>query len=463
MKKAITTSLCFLISVSFLVAGQKVKTLNYQEFIKRVKNFHPLFQVNELQYEINANRIKSKRGSFDPTLRFEQQKKSFEGTEYFNLMSTGLDIPTWFGGKIGGGFDQNQGNYLNPENNTALGGQVYAYISQPILQGLLWDKRRSELKKAENYAKLNQAEQTLVMNQLIFEASQAYWQWFAAFHAREALRVNLVLGEDRLKAIKQKVLFGDMPPVDSVEATIQKDLREIAFRKGFLQEKNAKKELNKFLWTIEKTPVMVADQTIPQGIIESYDSLLEDTLNSREVIATSHPIFSQNEAKLAFIEIDRKMAVENLKPKLDLVYKPLNKATGNLVDNYSSSNYNLGIKMSVPVFFRQGRNALKIAHRKKTQNELSFILKQNELQVKLSQLNNEIATEKELVAQYQGLIKQYLIIVKAERTLLNEGESSLFLINRRESNLISSQLKFYESISKYQTLLAERKNILAEN
>lgn len=460
--KAINIFLSFMLfSVLVLAQDSIPKVFSYNDFIERVKAHHPLFAVNELQNEVNRSTINSARGSFDPKLKFNRQNKSFEGVEYYDLINAGLDIPTWFGGAIGGGFDNNEGSYLNPENRSPVGGQLYAFISQPVAKGLLWDKRRSALRKAENYAKLNEADQILMANQLLFEASNSYWEWFEAYHAKKALEINFSLGKDRLEIIKQRVLYGDRPPVDSVEATIQKDLREIAYQKGVLRELNAKQKLSSYLWTYERIPVDVAKETEPQSLLSTFSDA-KSINNMVAQIPVDHPIYTQNNAKLALIRLDKRMALENLKPQIDIVYKPLNQATGNFAENYSTSNYNLGLNMSVPIFFRKGRNDLKIANRQREQTNLNFQQKQNDLRIKLIQVSNKLDTERALVVQFDELVKQYLIIVDAERSLLNEGESSLFLLNRRESNLIKSQLKYYESLGKCLKLKAERANILAQ-
>lgn len=436
--------------------GQSV--LSYVDYIDRVKKYHPLFLSNDLQNEINEFSVRSKRGQFDPKAKVSRIQKSFDGSQYYDLLNAGLEIPTWFGGSIGGGFDQNEGSYLNPENKNPAGGLVYAYISQPILKGLIWDKRRSELRKVQAYVQLNEAKQNLLENKLVFEASKAYWDWMESHYAKDALKINFELALDRLNITKQQVLFGDKPPVDSVEATIQKDLREIAYQKAVLTEKNKKKALGQFLWIGEGVPVEVSESTIPQSLNLSFTSVQLSELT--DTIPFSHPIFLQNSAKNKLITLQKRDAIENLKPKLDLLYKPLNEAAGNFSENYSTGNYTFGFNFSVPLLLRKGRNDYKISKRALQQNELALKQKQNELSVKLIQINNKITTESKLLVQYEELIRQYLIIVEAERALLTEGESSLFLLNRRESNLIKSQLKYYNSLGKWYKLKAERNNLL---
>ena len=116
-----------------------------------------------------------------------------------------------------------------------------------------------------------------------------------------------------------------------------------------------------------------------------------------------------------------------------------------------------------PLFLRKERGDLRLAKIKLQDTEFEIDATRVNLQNKISAIKqelesyvaqNEITTE--MVADYQRMLQ-------AEEREFQLGESSLFLVNSRESKLIDGQLKAIEIQNKFFSTKAKLFNSLAVN
>src|SRR5690606_18401532 len=75
--------------------------------------------------------------------------------------------------------------------------------------------------------------------------------------------------------------------------------------------------------------------------------------------------------------------------------------------------------------------------------DTKFELQQEQLQIKnkIDAQLTEIASLKRQVNLLESLVKDYQTMLEAEDRLFSFGESSIFIINSRETNLISARIK----------------------
>jgi outer membrane protein TolC len=125
-------------------------------------------------------------------------------------------------------------------------------------------------------------------------------------------------------------------------------------------------------------------------------------------------------------------------PKVDLSYSYLSEPQ--YIDSYKFENYKVGINFSYPIFLRKERGGLKLAQYKIQETT-------NSLNLERLQLSNKIKAQKEVITSLNkqrlmatDLVNNYITMLQSEERLFTFGESSLFLINSRESSLITAQL-----------------------
>lgn len=422
---------------------------SYEQFMERVKLHHPLAMQAALQPKKGDAKLLEAKGSFDPVAFGEIDQKYFDDKQYYSLVNGGLMIPTWVGLQVKAGFEQNQGLYLNPENNTVFG-LWYAGITMPLGQGLFIDARRAAFRQAQIYKNVTEAERKLMLNELYYDAANAYWSWFLKYNQLLVYQEALALSSQRFIAIQQSALLGDRPAMDTLEASIQVQSRMLSVLEAELQFQNAGMQLSVFLWVDGLIPLELEPATMP-GIYRD-DLGLEDELISLlqlEDRINRHPKIQLYSYSLAQLEIDRKLRTDRLKPSLNVTYNPISEAVnGNPFTAYSINNFKWGAAFSMPLFLRKERGMLAMTN--------VYIQETNykQSEVRLQLLNaakaywNDWTLTGNQIRLYAKTVQDLETLFNAEQTLLQAGESSLFLVNSRETTFINAQMTLIDLVAK---------------
>jgi outer membrane protein TolC len=148
-----------------------------------------------------------------------------------------------------------------------------------------------------------------------------------------------------------------------------------------------------------------------------------------------------------------------LLPKIDVGYSYLSEP--GYFNNYQFEDYKIGLDFYFPLFLRKERGSLKLAKYKIQETEFTLDLERVQLSNKISAQKTEIESlikQKEII---KGLVKDNVTMLNSEEKLFSFGESSLFLINTRENNVVSAQLskialenRFYISNSELFKIMA---------
>lgn len=441
MKKVI-----FLFLIPFLGWSQSEQPFSFDDFIQVVKTGHPTARQAELQKELGELAILKSKGQVDPEAFTEFNQKQFDDSRYYNLFDAGLKIPTWFGASFQAGYEQNAGDFLNPENSTPTDGLLYAGVSVPIGKGLLMDERRATLRQGRLYNETTKVEQVKMLNDLLLDAGKAYWNWFRAYNNVLVFEDAYTLAEQRYQAVKLGANIGERPAIDTLEAGIQRQTRQVQVRQASLEMKNARALLEIFLWQEGNIPLELEEGVIPRFenplLLEEFGTIVE-----MDSLLANHPEFAQAEIKLQSLEVDRKYQSEMLKPELNLKYNFLSSNAG-VESEVLLNNYTFGLQFSMPLFLRKERGDLKMTKVKIEQSERGLDQKRAQLNYKVDVALNEWQTISEQIVIQQRTVSDYNGLLNGERSLFENGESSLFMVNSREMSFIQSQLKLNELISK---------------
>ena len=376
-------------------------------------------------------------------------------------MNSSFKIPTWYGIDIKAGFEEDDGYYLNPQNKTPSNGLTSLGISVPLGQGLLINQRMADLQKAKIQVKLSEAEQKLMAIAVLYDASLAYFNWkknYDEFLLYEAYSIN---AQKRYIGIESLIKQGDKPAIDSVEAGIVVKNRLLALEDSKLKLTKAKLELSNFLWLENNVPLELAEAIIPE---KKLGNTIQETLNISDLVnqdfsIIKHPKIEALQSKIDLLNVEKRMKANMLLPKIDVGYSYLAQSNPTIPNN--SDNYKVGVDFYFPLFLRKERGSLKIAKYKIQESEFTRDLEKLQLTNKISAQKTEIQSLTKQQKLINNLVDDYDKMLKSEERLFTLGESSLFLINTRENNLVSSQLsqialenRFYTSNSELYKIMA---------
>ena len=449
MKKYILVAFYFLLT-SYCIGQEQEQAFSFHDFLQKVKEHHPLAKQADLQTQIGAANLLSARGYFDPKTYANYAQKHFKDINYYKKLEGGVKIPTWFGITVLGGFEDNEGSYLNPENNVPDDGLYFAGVGVTLGQGLFIDERRAALKSAKIYAEGTKQKRRYLINELYLEAAIAYWNWFLAYHQQMVFKEAVDLSYERFKAVKQSAFLGDRPYVDTLEAGIQFQNRTLSFQEAQLNLNNAKAQLNVYLWDEGLVPLELEEFMIPTAIDSTFLEASNPSLKlGMDTLIEQHPLLALNDYEIQQLEVEQRLKAEYIKPKLNLKYQPL--LTGIDQEDWNqvnSNNYKFGVEFSFPIFLRKERGELEKNRIKLQEKELEYDNKAAQLRAKVNQALNEWDITLEQAELYQQTTNDYYELLKAERSLFGLGESSLFLVNSRELGYIGTKVKLIQLISK---------------
>ncbi|GEL09806.1 Outer membrane protein TolC [Flavobacterium glycines] len=450
-----------LLPLSIIAQEPVSKELGYNEFLGYVKKFHPLVKNAQLTLNKAQADLMMARGAFDPKIEVDYAKKQFKDKEYYSLLNSGFKIPTWYGIEIKAGFENNEGYYLNPEHNTPTDGLASLGINVPVGQGLWINKRMADLSKAKMQIKLSQAEVKLQAIAVLYDASLAYFNWKKNYDEVQLYQNYSNNAKSRYKGIQSLIIQGDKPAIDSVEAGINVKNRLLSLEDSNLKLAKAKLELSNFLWLDNAIPMEIANELIPEAKLESS---IQETLKTNQLLTEAqslenHPKINALQSKIDILNVERKLSANELLPKINLGYSYLSDT--NYLNDFNRENYKVGVDFSFPLFLRKERGKLKLTKYKIQEAEYIMSLEKIQLSNKIKAQKTEIQSLNKQLDLIKKLAQDNKTMLDSEERLFSFGESSLFLINTRENNLVSAKLaeislanRFYVSNSELFKIMA---------
>lgn len=427
--------------ISYHIKAQsfKEKELSFSEYIGYVKKYHPLVRQSGLLLNRAEAELLTARGGFDPKIEVDYDQKDFKDKNYYSLLKGTFKIPTWYGIEIKAAFDNSEGLYVNPQNTTPNNGLTSIGISIPLGQGLFINKRMADVRMAKVQLQLSAAEQKMEITDVIYEASLAYFNWKRAFDEAELYKTYLEYAQKRYDGILRLIETGDKPAIDSVEAGILVKTRELSLKDAQLKLTKSRLELSNFLW-IDNVPVELEENITPEeNVRNSVDTSLNTNLQLNPSAALdSHPKIQSLQSKLSMLEIERRYKANMLLPEMNVSYNYLSEPA--YFTDYRFQDYKIGLNFSFPLFLRKERGSLQLAKLKIQDGQLDLELERVALKNKILTYSAEIESLNQQQLTAAELVKDYTVMLSSEEKLFSFGESSLFLINSRENNVVSSRL-----------------------
>jgi len=453
MRRSLGKTLLPVIGLLFLPFALLAQTsdttiLTLENYIDVVLQQHPVAKQAGLQSAMAAAEMRMARGNFDPVLAGDYDEKYFDDKHYYRIADAGFRVPTFMGLTVTGGYENNEGQFLNPENTTDPLGLWSLGVEANLLQGLLIDKRRAALQQARIFQQAADNERVRLLNKILSEASMAYINWHAAYQTNQIILESIQLAENYFEFTRESFLQGDKPAIDTLEALLIVQDRRNRLQENRIEVAAAEQALENYIW-YDQAPVELRENTVPDTSF-NYNLQLPIFTDFSDVL-NQHPEVRDKEFKLQDLEVEQRLKRDKLKPKLSVKYNPLLNTTSNeLTPQYTISNYKWGIKFSLPILLRSERGGVEKVNIKIAETELDLLDKRNELKNKMQATNMKLdMLDDQLDIQQQNVIN-YRRMLEAERERFSYGESSVFVLNSREEKYLESRIKLVKLRAKRQ-------------
>jgi len=446
------------------IEAQDAITLQFNEYLGYVKKYHPIAKQAELAIGMGQANLMKSRGGFDPKIEVDYARKEFKGIEYYDELNATFKIPTWYGIDLKGNFEQNDGDFLNPSETVPTDGLYSAGVSVSLGRGSWINERMATLKQAKFFREQTKADRDLLVNQILFDASLTYFGWLQAYRDSKVFANFLNNAQIRFVGIKKSALVGEIAAIDTVEAKIAVQSRALELEQAQVRFRNKSLELSNFLWLNDNLPLELQPNVIPEEDIASdIDTTLEilgKPLDSFTV--ENHPKLRSLGFKIDGLQVDKRLKTNKLLPTIDVDYNFLTESP-QLINSFVTDEYKGGITFQLPLFLRKERGDLRLAKIKLQDAEFEYDNAQIEIRNKVFAIYNELESFQNQNVLIQDIVTNYRVLLSAEERKFSFGESSLFLINSRESKLIDAVLKQNLVQNKYYAAKAKLFNSLAVN
>ncbi|WP_299228128.1 TolC family protein [uncultured Psychroserpens sp.] len=454
----------FMVMFSYAQQAQDSITLSFSEYLGYVKKYHPIAKQAELTIQVGQANLMRARGGFDPKLEVDHNRKKFKNTEYFDQLNATFKVPTWYGIELKANFEQNDGEFLNPEAFLPDDGLYSAGISASLGQGLFINQRMADLKKAKFFREQTKADREMLINQILYEASLAYFNWLQAYNETQIYKQFLENARIRFQGVNRSVENGDKAQIDSIEAGITVKNRSLGLEQAKVKFMKASLELSTFLWFNDNIPVEIQPNVVPDAFIEDrIDEVLEISgLPLTEFVLENHPKLRSLGYKYDGLEVDKRLKANKLLPKVDVQYNFLTEDP-DIARSLNSNTYKGGFNIAFPLFLRKERGDLKLAKFKLQDVQFEIDNAKIAIQNKVTAIYRELESFETQNQLIEEIVNDYNTMLNAEERKFSFGESSIFLINSREKSLIDSQLKAIELQNKFLKAKAKLFNSLSRD
>jgi outer membrane protein TolC len=176
------------------------------------------------------------------------------------------------------------------------------------------------------------------------------------------------------------------------------------------------------LWTTNVVQIELEENMYPEiNLFKNIQEYLNtNELNLINFQTENHPKINAINYKINMLEVDRKLKANQLLPTIDVGYNYL--SNPNQFQEFRFQDYKFGVNFAIPLFLRKERGSLKLTKQK---------IESEKFGLRFEKKQEDLITD---------LVKDNSTLLNSEERLFNMGESSLFLINTRENNLVLAQL-----------------------
>lgn len=439
----------FLISVLGTSQAQSDSiTLTHQEYVKHILLFHPIAKKADLQLKAGEAEWLLAKGNLDPIINSSWSQKNFDKKLYYRQYQGKIKVPTQYGVDVVGGYENTEGTYLNPENKTDKLGLWHLGLEANVIQGLLVNERRMAFQKAKIFQEMTENQRKIILNELLYNASKAYLKWQQYYYNQTVLKENINIAQVYLNNTKIAYSNGEKTRMDTLEAFILYQDANTIFQKNEMTLAKYRQNIENYLW-YDNIPVDLQEMTQPENYTNKiYAS--EPNQNPTDRV-NNHPLILSYINKKSYYEIEQKLKKEKLKPKLKLKYNPLLGTSDNsIAPRFSLTDFKWGFDFSMPLLLRSERANIQKGEIKIQETALDIQNKINELNNKVeASLQQQLILEQQIALSEQNL-EGYQLLLEGENEKFQYGESSVFLLNKRQEKYINGRLKLIELTIKLQ-------------
>lgn len=433
--------------------------LDFPAFYRQVLGAHPVV----LQAELLARQARAEqgiaRGAWDPVVTGFWDNKKFKGLGYYDEYEIKATVPTPWGVDIKAGFERAAGEIINPERATPQNGLVNLGVSIPLGQRIVTDERRNALRQATALRDAAEGDRQAIVNKLLLSAAKDYGRWYEAVRRRAIQRNGVALAEFRLRAVRERVRNGDAAPIDTIEARLEVQRRQVARLDAEVAAYQALLAVSSYLWDPQGAPIDPPADALPSlvGIapLPVDSAALPRWLDRAE---REHPDLLKARARVRAAEAQRLFTGQQILPFANLELNQL--ADAKLRDelgdlNRAEENYKATVTARTSLLFMRERNRFSQAGQRLEQQKLEVARLRRDIALDVRGAVNLLDVLGQQILLQRDAVERARALLVGEQRRFEAGESSLLVVNLRERGLLDEEVRLASLEGKYAAARAE--------
>ena len=425
--------------------ADRARPFTFEEFARQVRAHHPVARQAGLSADQAREEVRVARGAFDPTVSASWDQKTFGGAEYYDYVSAALKIPTPLGADFKIGYERADGRYISADRRTPERGLVTAGLSIPLGQRLLTDERRNALTVARALRGVADADRAAAVNRLLLGAAKDYGRWYEARRRLGVAEEGVALATFRLRAVRDRVLNGDAAAIDTVEALVELQRRQVQAAEAEQSAFATTLAVTAYLWDARGAPAARPARAVPVAGA-APGGAAEDPAAVARLVARAerqHPDLRRVDGRVEQAEAQRRLLAQQVIPFVEAELGTLASHGGEaLGPSFSTDDdYKAGLTVRTPLLFMKERGRFNAASLRLEQQEVERARVRREIGVAVRVAANELTTVGRLLGIQRTTVEQARLLLDGEQRKFENGESTLFLVNARERLVLDEQLK----------------------
>ncbi|HEY0931469.1 MAG TPA: TolC family protein [Gemmatimonas sp.] len=408
----------------------------FPAFIDELLGNHPVAQQARLVAEQARAELRMAWGAFDPKVSAKWDQKRSGGTEYYNYLNSELKIPLPIGADVTLAYDRTMGRYFNPDRRTDGNGTFAAGISIPLGQRIITDERRTALTQARAARDAGDAERLGIVNKLLYSAAKDYGSWYESWRRRAIAQEGEALAAFRLQAVRARVNNGESAPIDTVEALLELQRRQVSRYEAEASFYMSSLHLTAYLWDPEGRPASLPDDAKPVlhglgrgGIDSTQLSALVDRAVQR------NPELAKVQAKIRQASAERLLAAQGILPFAEgklagIAERGSDESFFNR--DRLDDNYKAALVISSPLLFLKETGKFNATDAKLDFQRLERDLVRRDIEIDARTAIFDLANLQRLLVAQEANVRNARLLRDAEQVRFENGESTLLILNLRE-------------------------------
>jgi outer membrane protein TolC len=327
------------------------------------------------------------------------------------------------------------------EYQTLDDGEVSLGVKISLLQNRDTDPRRLELENSAWHYQEAASRQLLDVNKLVYRGVSAWLNWYQSTLKRAVVAELLALTENRLEAIQQRVDSGDLASITLTEFRTTLLQRTVLLQEADRVEAQARDRLAYFMVGSDAEGYAVSDLLeVPPDIGWPYRIALGEGAIDWSDQINDHPGLLALEAKAQQLEVNQRLARNELLPELDLEMK-IAQDFGSGPDSLDGTDSIIALSFEVPIGVRAAKARAAIAAAATREVDYQYQVVSAQIQRDLEVSLTALRFNQQILATSQNQESLALKLLAQEQIRFNEGESDQFILISREKSALEAQIK----------------------